>query len=163
MTLAGKHILITGSARRIGRALALAVAAQGGAVILHHGSSPAEAEQTRLDIQQAGGSAHILQTDLSDLAQVPALIEQALSYGPLYALVNNAAIFEPLSLPDTTLDDWQRNMAINLTAPFLLSQAFAAALPPGRTAASSTCWTGAPCAREPTTSPTPSARPPWPP
>jgi NAD(P)-dependent dehydrogenase (short-subunit alcohol dehydrogenase family) len=132
MTLAGKHILITGSARRIGRALALAVAAQGGAVILHHGSSPIEAEQTRLDIQQAGGSAHILQTDLSNLAQVPALIEQALSYGPLYALVNNAAIFEPLSLQDTTLDDWQRNMAINLTAPFLLSQAFAAALPPGQ-------------------------------
>jgi pteridine reductase len=45
--------------------------------------------------------------------------------------VNNAAIFEPLSLSDTTLDDWQRNLAINLTAPFLLSQAFAAALPPG--------------------------------
>jgi NAD(P)-dependent dehydrogenase (short-subunit alcohol dehydrogenase family) len=131
MSLAGKHILITGSARRIGRALALAVARQGGTVILHHGSSPREAEETRADIQQAGGRAHILQTDLRDLEQVPTLIKQALAFGPLYALVNNAAIFEPLSLSDTTLEDWQRNLAINLTAPFLLSQAFAAALPPG--------------------------------
>ena len=82
-------------------------------------------------IQQAGGRAHILQADLRDLAQVPTLIKQALAFGPLYALVNNAAIFEPLSLSDTTLEDWQRNLAINLSAPFLLSQAFAAALPPG--------------------------------
>ena len=52
MSLAGKHIFITGSARRIGRALALAVARQGGTVILHHGSSPREAEETRADIQQ---------------------------------------------------------------------------------------------------------------
>jgi NAD(P)-dependent dehydrogenase (short-subunit alcohol dehydrogenase family) len=132
MSLAGKHILITGSARRIGRALALAVARQGGTVILHHGSSPRAAEETRADIQQAGGRAHILQTDLRDLAQVPTLIKQALAFGPLYALVNNAAIFEPLSLSDTTLEDWQRNLAINLTAPFLLSQAFAAARPPGQ-------------------------------
>jgi pteridine reductase len=48
---------------------------------------------------------------------------------PLYALVNSAAIFEPLSLADTTLADWERHLSINLTAPFLLSQAFAQQLP----------------------------------
>jgi NAD(P)-dependent dehydrogenase (short-subunit alcohol dehydrogenase family) len=130
MTLVGKHILITGAARRIGRALALAVANQGGVVILHHGSSPSEAEETRTDIQQAGGTAYILQTDLNDLGQVPTLLKQACAFGPLYALVNNAAIFEPLSLSATSLDDWQRHLNINLTAPFLLSQAFAAILAP---------------------------------
>ena len=51
---------------------------------------------------------------------------------PLYALVNSAAIFEPLSLADTSLSDWERHLSINLTAPFLLSQAFAAQLPEGQ-------------------------------
>jgi len=132
MNLAGKHILITGAARRIGRALALAVASQGGTVILHHGSSPSEAEQTSADILQAGGKAHILQVDLRNLELVPSLVKQALAFGPLYALVNNAAIFEHLHLSDTTLDDWQHHLAINLTAPFLLSQAFAETLAPGQ-------------------------------
>jgi NAD(P)-dependent dehydrogenase (short-subunit alcohol dehydrogenase family) len=131
MSLTGKHILITGAARRIGRALAMAVARQGGTVILHHGSSSAEAAQTRAEIEQAGGTAHILQADLSELAKIPALIERALAFGPLYALVNNAAIFESLSLQETSLDDWHRHLAINMTAPFLLSQAFAASLAPG--------------------------------
>lgn len=126
MSLAGKNILITGAARRIGRSLALAVAGQGGTAILHHGSSPKEAEQTQADIHAAGGKAHILQADLSDLSQVPDLVDRAHTYGPLYALVNNAAIFEPLGMADTSLDVWQRHLAINLTAPFLLSQAFSA-------------------------------------
>ncbi len=131
MSLEGKNILITGAARRIGRALALAVAGAGGRVILHYGSSALEAESTRADIQAAGGAAHLLQADFGEPARLPGLIEQALSFGPLYALVNNASIFEPLSLKETSLEDWERHMAINLTAPFLLSQAFAASHPKG--------------------------------
>jgi NAD(P)-dependent dehydrogenase (short-subunit alcohol dehydrogenase family) len=131
MELSGKNILITGAARRVGRALALAVAQAGGTVILHFGSSSAEADETRADIQNAGGSAHLLQGDLRETARVASLIEQARRIGPLYALVNNASIFEQLSVSNTSLEDWERHMAINLTAPFLLSQAFAAAHEPG--------------------------------
>jgi pteridine reductase len=131
MELEGKVILITGAARRIGRALALAVAQEGGTVILHFGSSSAEAKQTQADIQKAGGTAHLLQADLRESARVTDLIEQARRFGPLYALVNNASIFEQLRVSNTSLEDWERHMAINLTAPFLLSQAFAAAHAPG--------------------------------
>lgn len=124
MSLQGKNVLITGAARRIGRALAVAVASAGGTVILHYGSSALEAERTQADIQYAGGTAHLLQKDFRETAKVPELIEQALSFGPLYALVNNASIFEPLDLKNTSLQDWEQHMSVNLTAPFLLSQAF---------------------------------------
>jgi pteridine reductase len=131
-SLDGKNILITGAARRIGRALALAVAGAGGTVILHYGSSEHEAERTRTEIKAAGGEAHLLQADLRETLNISFLIDQALSFGPLYALVNNASIFESLNLSNTSLEDWERHMTINLTAPFLLSKAFAATKQKGR-------------------------------
>jgi len=131
MTLAGKTILITGSARRVGRALALSVARAGGEVIIHHTHSPVEAEQTQAEIQAMGRRAHVLTADLGDPAQAAGLIDQAAAYGPLFGLVNNAAIFESLSWETTSLEAWQEHLAINLTAPFLLSQAFAKSLKPG--------------------------------
>ena len=129
--LAGKNILITGASRRIGRALALAVARAGGRVLLHHGHSPEQAAETLDEIRHQGGQAVILQADLAEPAQVVAMIKEAQASGPLYGLVNNAAIFEHLDLPSTSLEDWNRHLAINLTAPFLLCQFFSAALPPG--------------------------------
>jgi NAD(P)-dependent dehydrogenase (short-subunit alcohol dehydrogenase family) len=131
LPLSGKHILITGAARRIGRALALTVARQGGVVILHHGHSPQEALETQAEIEGTGGTAHILQADLADPGQASALIGQALAHGPLFGLVNNAAIFEPVRLREASLEAWNRHLTVNLTAPFLLSQAFASALPAG--------------------------------
>jgi pteridine reductase len=128
MSLEGKTVLITGAAVRVGRALALAVARQHGKIVLHYGSSQAQAQATRADIQAAGGEAVLLQADLRDADNVASLVRRALEFGPLYALVNSAAIFEPLKLPDTSLEAWERHLAINLTAPFLLSQAFAAGL-----------------------------------
>jgi pteridine reductase len=62
-------------------------------------------------------------------AEASELITRANQLSPLYALVNSAAIFEPLSLLETTLSDWERHLSINLTAPFLLSQAFAEQIP----------------------------------
>ena len=76
-----------------------------------------------------GRHAWILASDLSQPAEAATIISQANGLSPLYALVNSAAIFEPLSLADTSLSDWERHLSINLTAPFLLSQAFAAQLP----------------------------------
>jgi NAD(P)-dependent dehydrogenase (short-subunit alcohol dehydrogenase family) len=84
------------------------------------------------EIHRLGPRAWCLQTDLSHPDEVARLIEQAAAIQPLDALVNNASIFEDLSLHETTRADWDRHLAVNLTAPFLLSQAFARQLPEGR-------------------------------
>lgn len=76
-----------------------------------------------------GHQAHILTADLSLQDQAVDLFSAANKFGPIDTLVNNAAIFEPVDVFSTTLEDWQRHMNINLTAPFLLSQAFARQLP----------------------------------
>ena len=129
MTLANKVILITGGARRVGKALALAVAQAGADVVIHYGQSRTEAENVREEIETMGRKAILLPADLADPAQVASLISRTLEHGPLFGLVNSAAIFEPLNWENSTLEDWNRHLAINLTAPFLLSQAFARALP----------------------------------
>lgn len=129
MKLAGKQVLITGSARRIGRAMAIAVARAGADVFIHHSSSPEEALQLQQEIHQIGRAAEILQADFEYPEQASSLIERAFRNGPLFALVNNASIFEPLNWKNTDLAAWHRHMDINLTVPFLLSQAFARLLP----------------------------------
>jgi pteridine reductase len=125
MTLEGKKILITGGAVRIGRAMALAAASRGAEILLHYNRSRAEAEQTQSEIQALGCRASLLQADFDDSEGAAGLLARSRGDGPLYAIINNAAIFEPLRLEDTTLEAWQRHMAINLTAPFLLCKAFA--------------------------------------
>ena len=130
MTLTNKVILITGGARRVGKALALAVARAGAEVVIHYGQSRIEAENVREEIETLGRKAILLQADLADPAQVASLMSRTLEHGPLFGLVNSAAIFEPLNWENSSLEDWNRHLAINLTAPFLLSQAFARALPP---------------------------------
>ncbi len=131
MTLAGKTILITGAARRIGRSLALTAAQAGANIILHHSNSPEDASRTAAEIEKLGCKAWILQSDFSHPEAAEGLIAQASALSPIDALVNNAAIFEPLTLAQTHLADWQRHLNINLTAPFLLSRDFAASLPSG--------------------------------
>ncbi len=123
--LHGKTILITGAARRLGRRFALACGRAGADVIIHHGHSPAEAESVRGELASLGARAWVLAADLSHPESVSQLIERAHELSPLYGLVNSASIFEPLSVHDTSLEDWNRHLNINLTAPFLLSQAFA--------------------------------------
>jgi pteridine reductase len=127
--LLGKTVLITGSARRVGRLFALGCAQAGADIIIHHGHSPEEAAETRDEIEAAGRRAWILASDLDKPAEVSKLVSRANELSPLYALVNSAAIFESHSLEKTTLTDWERHLAINLTAPFLLSQDFAQQLP----------------------------------
>jgi len=131
MSLLGKRVLITGAARRVGRSLALAVARAGADVVLHFNKSQSDAESLASEIDSLGRSAFLLPADLNDPAAVMGLVPRALESGPLDALVNNAAIFEPLNWKNTRLDDWNRHLMINLTAPFLLSQAFAQTLPGG--------------------------------
>jgi len=129
--LLGKTVLITGAARRVGRIFALGCAQAGADVVIHHGHSTEDAAETRNEIEALGRRAWALASDLSKPAEASESISRANGFSPLYALVNSAAIFEPLSLPETTLSDWERHLSINLTAPFLLSQAFAEQLPEG--------------------------------
>ena len=123
--LAGKTFLVTGGAQRIGRAFVLAIAQEGGHPIIHYGASAQQAFTLQAEIETMGQKADVLQADLQDPDQTRRLIENAIALGPLDGLINNAAIFEPLSWQDTTLDSWERHLAINLTAPFLLCQVFA--------------------------------------
>jgi len=131
MSLEGKTVLITGAAKRVGRALALAVGRAGGDVVIHYGGSAQEAESLAAEIHGLGREARLVQADLNDPKQAAGIVPQALEHGPLYALVNNASIFEPLDWNNTTLESWNRHLMVNLTAPFLLSQAFARGLAPG--------------------------------
>jgi NAD(P)-dependent dehydrogenase (short-subunit alcohol dehydrogenase family) len=130
--LSDKTILVTGAARRLGRMFALACGRAGADVIIHHGHSQAEAESLRDEIASLGRRAWILASDFSHPESVSQLIDDACELSPLYGLVNSASIFEPLSVHDTTLDDWNRHIDINLTAPFLLCQAFAKHVKEGR-------------------------------
>ncbi|MBE0671896.1 MAG: SDR family oxidoreductase [Anaerolineales bacterium] len=130
--LNGKTVLVTGAARRVGRLLALACARAGADVILHHAHSEEEAKKVRDEIEAIGRNAHILAADFGTPDSVSRLISSANDISPLYALVNSAAIFEPLSFSNTSLEDWNRHFNINLTAPFLLSQEFARRADEGR-------------------------------
>jgi pteridine reductase len=123
--LAGKTILITGAARRLGKIFSLACARAGADIIIHHGHSDREAEAVRKEIEDMDRRVWVYKTDLSDLSQAESLIPTINRSTPVHGLVNSAAIFESLSLERTSRDDWQRHLQINLTAPFLLSQAFA--------------------------------------
>jgi len=130
MSLNGKMVLITGAAKRIGRSLSLAVAQAGADVVIHYGNSRSDAESTRMEIESLGRKAFLLQADLMDAEQVDNLMPRAREYGPVFALVNNAAIFEPLNWKKSSMDDMNRHLKVNLIAPFLLSQAFAQSLSP---------------------------------
>lgn len=129
--LNGKTILVTGSAKRVGRIFALACAHAGADVVVHHGHSEEEAEDTRDAITKLGRQALVIQADLNDPAQAGNLIPLINESTPLHGLVNSAAIFESLSLENTSLENWQEHLQINLTTPFLLSQAFAKQAPDG--------------------------------
>ncbi len=122
--------LVTGAGKRIGRALALALAADGWALALHYRGAEAEAESLRREIEAAGGRAVTLQADLAREAETARLIESAgAALGPLGCLVNNASAFEHDGVDSATRESWDQHLEPNLRAPFLLSQGFARQLP----------------------------------
>ncbi len=126
LPLSGQSILITGGARRLGKVMALAAARAGADVILHHAHSPADAEDAAAQISGMGRKAWVVEADLNDTNQTQDLIGSVFSLSPISALINNAAIFKSVDLANTSLQDWNEHLQINLTAPFLLGQAFAA-------------------------------------
>jgi NAD(P)-dependent dehydrogenase (short-subunit alcohol dehydrogenase family) len=125
--------LVTGGAKRLGRAMALALAEAGFDVAIHYATSEAEAEATADDIVALGRRAITLCADLADEAAVIRLVPDATAaHGPIGVLVNNASVFERDEWHDATRESWDRHVEPNLRAPFVLAQAFAQALPAGR-------------------------------
>lgn len=122
--------LVTGAARRIGAEIALALAADGRPVAIHHRSSPEAAESVAASIREAGGVAAIVSGDLADPKTPAALIGAATdAVGPLTALINCASSFEADEVGGLDVGLWDRQMAVNLRAPVFLAEAFAARLP----------------------------------
>ena len=122
--------LVTGAGRRIGRAIARDLARAGWAVAVHYHTSAQAAEETVAGIEAEGGRAVALQAELSDEAQVAALVpDAAAALGPLGCLINNASAFENDTIENADRASWDRQMEPNLRAPFVLTQAFARALP----------------------------------
>lgn len=123
--------LVTGGGVRIGRALALALAEDGFAAAIHYHRSRAPAEATAAAIRAKGGEAIALGADLSDeddVRSLPAQVERA--FGPIGVLVNNAAVFGDDTVATVSRESWERHLAVNLRAPFVLIQEMAARLPP---------------------------------
>jgi len=124
-------VLVTGGARRLGRAMALYLAERGFDVALHYAGSAQAAQDVVSQIEAKGRRAVALQADLlnDDAAQglVPRAVE---AIGPLGVLINNASIFERDTLETATLESWNRHFGSNLRAPFVLTQQFAAQVPP---------------------------------
>ena len=122
--------LVTGAARRIGRAIALDLARHGWAVAVHCRRSESEAREVVGLIERGGGRAALVRADLARESETETLVPRAVeALGPLGCLVNNASTFE-LDLADTvTRASWDAHLETNLRAPFLLTQAFARQLP----------------------------------
>jgi NAD(P)-dependent dehydrogenase (short-subunit alcohol dehydrogenase family) len=121
--------LITGAGRRIGAAIALALSRAGYAVVLHAHRSRAEAEKLAGEIAAAGGRASVVLADLAEPDAVHGLIPAAAAFGPLTLLVNSASQFDEDAIGSLERARFERTLAVNLTAPVLLAQAFAAQAP----------------------------------
>lgn len=123
MHLQEKVALITGSAHRVGKAIALALAREGAHIVVHYGGSAQAAQETVKEIKSLGVQAIKVQADLRDPAQIDALFaEVEAHFGRLDVLVNSAASFQRQAFDDITLDDWKDVLQTNLRAPFLCTQ-----------------------------------------
>ncbi|MAI50237.1 SDR family oxidoreductase [Alphaproteobacteria bacterium] len=121
-----KAVLITGAGKRIGRALAEALATDGWAIAAHYAGSKSEAEALIAEITDKGGKAVALQADLRDAAAVQTLVaDAAAALGPLTALINNASTFERDTAHTLTAESWDTHLNANLRAPALLMRDFA--------------------------------------
>ena len=125
-----KTVLVTGAARRIGKAIADYLASEGFAVAIHARSSVDEAEGFANDLRQKGGKAVVLQADLMDSASTAELMEKATkALGPVGILVNNASVFHKDTAESFDGETFDAHFAVHVRAPSILSAAFAQQLP----------------------------------
>ncbi|WP_274630676.1 SDR family oxidoreductase [Arvimicrobium flavum] len=133
MLQAARTALVTGGAKRIGRAIVENLAAHGFGVVIHCNRSRADADALAAAIRGKGGEAAVVTADLSEQRAVGGLIDQATAtLGPIGLLVNNASVFEPDTADDFEWEVWDRHFALHLKAPAMLTRNLAAALPPNQ-------------------------------
>ena len=123
-----RWVLVTGSAKRIGRAIALELAAHGWDIVVHYNKSAKEAQKLAEEIQEMGRSACLAEIDLGNAAMAERLIPSLTKeLGAINALINNASLFEP----DKMDPDGSRHWAVNAEAPRILGKSFRDCLPKG--------------------------------
>jgi NAD(P)-dependent dehydrogenase (short-subunit alcohol dehydrogenase family) len=128
-----KNVLVTGAAKRLGRAIALDLAQAGWNVAIHYNGSKADADSAAQVARAAGVKAEIIQADLSQESETATLVSRATqAIGPLTALINSASLFENDDWQSATRKSWDDHIEVNLRAPLLLSQLFAKQLPAGQ-------------------------------
>ena len=129
MELKDKVALVTGAGRRVGRALALAMAERGAIVAVHHRTASAEADEVVQQIKALGGAARSFRADLANVAEIEEMIAAILSaFKRLDVLINSASIFYRKPFDEVTEGDWDLNLDINLKAPFFLAKSAAPAM-----------------------------------
>src|SRR5258708_2726641 len=132
-SLQGRVVLVTGAAKRIGRAVAVRLAAEGADVVIHYNRSKSEAENAAAEIVKLGRKSIAIQADLCSLAQIKRLFQQTVhQFGRLDILINSAANFLPAHLDDTTEKMWDTALDTNLKAPFFCAQVAAPLLTQSR-------------------------------
>lgn len=123
MNLTGKVALITGSAKRVGKALAYAFAARGCKIVVHYHTSHQEAEQTVQELLVAGYEAMAVQADITQEAEVARMVETAVArFSRIDVLVNNAALFFRTPVDTLSVEEWEQMLDVNLTGTFLCAQ-----------------------------------------
>lgn len=129
MGLKGKRVLLTGGSRGVGRAVARALAREGASIAFSYVSREQDALALRTELSSLGVTARAIRADLSRREDVAALYDAAHNaLGGLDILINNAAIWPTGWVTDLIPEEWQKCLDVNLTAPFLLSQAHVRAL-----------------------------------
>jgi len=125
--------LVTGAGKRIGRQIAVDLAAAGWAVGVHYSSSRDEASKVVDEITLGGGKAVAIKGDLSEPDSAAKIIAETVDQiGPLTLLVNNASLFERDAITDVSVEGWDNHLDINVRGPVFLAQGFAAQLPEGQ-------------------------------
>lgn len=123
MEIEDTDVLVTGSAVRVGRAMALRLAEEGANVAVHYRTSEEEAKETADDVRERGGAATTVQSDLSTVEGARAAVDGAADgLGGIDVLVNSASVFNETPVEEVTEEDWNANIDINLRAPFFASQ-----------------------------------------
>ena len=130
--IAPKTALVTGAAKRLGRAIALDLAHAGWDVAIHYNRSETEARSAAEEIRKSGRRAALLKADLAHEDETAGLVQRAAAeLGPVTALINSASLFENDDWKTATRASWDAHMEANLRAPFVLAQSFAGLLPEG--------------------------------
>jgi len=125
-----KTVLVTGAAKRLGRAIALDLATHGWNVAIHYNSSEDDADSAAQAVRAFGAEAATLKCDLSKEAETAKLVDRAVrELGPLTALINSASLFENDDWQSASRKTWDDHIETNLRAPLVLSQMFAKQLP----------------------------------